>query len=208
MDFLSHIMQQILNFFYGLTAMAGFANYGVAIMLLTFIIKMALYPLTVKQVKSMKSLQDLQPKMKALQEKYKGNKEKLNKEMAELYKTAGVNPLAGCLPMLIQMPFLIAIFYALRDFQYVQEPNFLWISSLAAPDTLYILPAISAFTTFYQQHQTTSEMTQQNKMMMIFMPLFVGYISLSFPAGLVLYWSFGNIIQIIQQWWMYRKPAV
>ncbi|MDU2065481.1 MAG: YidC/Oxa1 family membrane protein insertase [Sporomusaceae bacterium] len=202
-------MQEVLVFFYGLTAMTGYANYGLAILLLTFVIKMALYPLTVKQVKSMKAMQELQPKMKALQEKYKGDKEKLNKEMAELYRSAGVNPLAGCLPLVIQMPFLIAIFYALRDFSFGDNASFLWIADLASPDHLYVLPVLSAATTFYQQYQTMTEATQQNKMMMIFMPLFVGYISLTFPAGLVLYWSFGNIIQIAQQWWMYReKPAV
>jgi YidC/Oxa1 family membrane protein insertase len=209
MDPISHFLQQILLFFYGLTEMLGFPSYGVAIILLTIVIKMSLYPLTVKQVKSMKSMQELQPKIKELQTKLKGNPEKLNKEMAALYKTAGVNPLAGCLPLIVQMPFLIGIFYAIRDFQYVDQTSFLWFTDLAHPDPFYILPVISAITTYLQQKQTTTEMTQQNKMMMIFMPLFVGYISITFPAGLVLYWSVGNMIQIAQQWWMYRKkPAV
>lgn len=207
MDFISHILQQILLFFYGITEMLGFANYGVAIILLTIVIKMALYPLTVKQVKSMKSMQELQPKIKEMQAKYKGNPEKLNKEMAAFYKTAGVNPLAGCLPLIIQMPFLIGIFYAIRDFQYADQTGFLWLSDLSHPDPYYILPVLSALTTYIQQKQTTTEMTQQNKMMMIFMPLFVGYISFTFPSGLVLYWSVGNLIQIAQQWFMYRKKA-
>jgi YidC/Oxa1 family membrane protein insertase len=206
--YISHFLQQILLFFYGLTEMIGFPSYGVAIILLTIVIKMSLYPLTVKQVKSMKSMQELQPKVKELQAKFKGNPEKLNKEMAALYKTAGVNPLAGCLPLIVQMPFLIGIFYAIRDFQYVDQTSFLWFTDLAHPDPLYILPVVSAVTTYLQQKQTTTDMTQQNKMMMIFMPLFVGYISITFPAGLVLYWSVGNMIQIAQQWWMYRKPAV
>ncbi|WP_122628459.1 YidC/Oxa1 family membrane protein insertase [Lucifera butyrica] len=200
-------MQSILTFFYNLTAAWGFANYGVAIIILTVIIKMVLYPLTVKQVKSMKAMQELQPKMREIQEKYKGNPEKLQKETALLYKDAGVNPLAGCLPLVIQMPFLIAIFYAIRDYHYVQQPSFLWLADLAKPDHTYILPALSALTTYIQQRQTMTDMTQQNKMMMIFMPLFIGYISISFPAGLVLYWAVSNMIQIFQQWWMYRKPA-
>lgn len=207
MDFISHILQQILLFFYGITEMFGFANYGVAIILLTIVIKMALYPLTVKQVKSMKSMQEMQPKIKEMQAKYKGNPEKLNKEMAAFYKTAGVNPLAGCLPLIIQMPFLIGIFYAIRDFQYAGQTSFLWLQDLSQPDPYYILPVVSALTTYIQQKQTTTEMTQQNKMMMIFMPLFVGYISFTFPSGLVLYWSVGNLIQIAQQWFMYRKKA-
>jgi len=209
MDPISNFLQQILLFFYGLTEMIGFPSYGMAIIMLTIVIKMSLYPLTVKQVKSMKSMQELQPKVKELQAKLKGNPEKLNKEMAALYKEAGVNPLAGCLPLIVQMPFLIGIFYAIRDFQYADQTSFLWFTDLAHPDPYYILPVISAVTTYLQQKQTTTDMSQQNKMMMIFMPLFVGYISLSFPAGLVLYWSVGNIIQIAQQWWMYRKqPAV
>jgi len=209
MDPISHFLQQILLFFYGLTETIGFPSYGMAIIMLTIVIKMSLYPLTVKQVKSMKSMQELQPKVKELQAKLKGNPEKLNKEMAALYKEAGVNPLAGCLPLIVQMPFLIGIFYAIRDFQYVDQTSFLWFTDLAHPDPFYILPVVSALTTYLQQKQTTADMSQQNKMMMIFMPLFVGYISLYFPAGLVLYWSVCNIIQIAQQWWMYRKkPAV
>lgn len=208
MDFLSNIMQNALTFFYNLTASAGYASYGVAIILLTIAIKMLMYPLTVKQVKSMKAMQDIQPKMKELQEKYKGNPEKLNKELANLYKEAGVNPLAGCLPLLVQMPFLIAIFFAIRDYQYAQlPPSFLWMSDLAQPDHTYILPVLSALTTYIQQKQTTTEMTQQNKMMLIFMPIFIGYISLTFPGGLVLYWVVSNITQIAQQWFMYRNSA-
>lgn len=206
--FLSNIMQTALTFFYNLTVNMGVASYGIAIILLTIAIKAVLYPLTVKQVKSMKAMQDIQPKMKQLQEKYKGNPEKLNKELASLYKEAGVNPLAGCLPLIVQMPFLIAIFFAIRDYHYVQQPpSFLWMTDLAQPDPTYILPILSALTTYIQQKQTTAEMTQQTKMMMIFMPLFIGYISLSFPGGLVLYWVVSNLFQIFQQWFMYRNKS-
>jgi membrane protein insertase, YidC/Oxa1 family, C-terminal domain len=201
------ILQDILTFFYNLTEKIGVANYGLAIVLMTVVIKSALYPLTAKQVRSMKGLQTLQPKMKELQEKYKGNPEKLQKEMAILYKEQGVNPLAGCLPLIVQMPILIGIFYAIRDFHYINTPAFLWVHDLAQHDPTYILPVLSAATTFYQQKQTTTEMTQQNRMMMIFMPIFIGWVSTTFPAGLVVYWVMSNIIQIIQQWWMYREPA-
>lgn len=208
MDFLSNIMQTALTFFYNLTKSAGFPSYGIAIIFLTVAIKMALYPLTVKQVKSMKAMQELQPKLKELQEKYKGNPEKLQKEMGNLYKEAGVNPLSGCLPLLVQMPFLIAIFFAIRDFHYEEQyQSFLWLSNLAQPDPTYILPVLSAATTWIQSKQTMTEATQQNKMMLIFMPLFIGYISLTFPGGLVLYWVVSNVIQIAQQWWMYRSTA-
>lgn len=149
-------------------------------------------------------MQDLQPKMKELQEKYKGNSEKLNKEMAILYKDSGVNPLAGCLPLIVQMPILMGIFFAIRDYQYAHLPSFLWIADLSGPDPLYILPILSAATTYIQQKQTSSDMNQQAKMMMNFMPLFIGYISITFPGGLVLYWVVSNTFQIAQQWWMYR----
>ena len=203
-DSASGLLQDLLTFFYGVTASLGMANYGIAIILITLVIKLALYPLTVKQVKGMKAMQDLQPKMKELQEKYKGNSEKLNKEMAILYKDSGVNPLAGCLPLIVQMPILMGIFFAIRDYQYAHLPSFLWIADLSGPDPLYILPILSAATTYIQQKQTSSDMNQQAKMMMNFMPLFIGYISITFPGGLVLYWVVSNTFQIAQQWWMYR----
>lgn len=212
MDFLSGIVKNLLTFFYNLTVSAGVPSYGLAIILLTIAIKMLLYPLTVKQVKSMKAMSDIQPKMKALQEKYKDNKEKLSKEMAELYRTAGVNPLAGCLPLIVQMPVLIAIFFAIKEYNYVGDSSFLWLKNLSQDnpsDPFYIIPVLSALTTYIQQKQTTTDMTSaQNKMMMIFMPLFIGYITITFPAGLGIYWVVGNLVQIAQQWWMYRKPAV
>lgn len=199
-------LQDILTFFYNLTSSFGWANYGAAIILLTIVIKMLLYPLTAKQVKSMKAMQELQPKMKAMQEKYKDNPEKLQKEMTAMYKETGINPLAGCLPLIVQMPILIGIFYAIRDYTYLNPPpQFFWIADLAKADTTYILPVLSALTTYIQQKQTTTEVTQQTKMMMIFMPLFIGYISITFPAGLVLYWVVSNLVQIAQQWWMYRQ---
>ena len=152
----------------------------------------------------MKGMQDLQPKMKKLQEQYKNNPQLMQQKIGELYKEAGVNPLAGCLPLIIQMPILMGMFYALQNFSYTGTPGFMWLPTLSDPDPLYILPVLSALTTFLQQKQTTTEMNQQMKIMMIFMPIFIGYISLNFPAGLVLYWVTMNIVQIIQQWWMYR----
>jgi YidC/Oxa1 family membrane protein insertase len=212
LDFLSGIIKNLLTFFYNLTVSAGIPSYGVAIILLTVAIKMLLYPLTVKQVKSMKAMTDIQPKMKELQEKYKDNKEKLSKEMAELYKNAGVNPLAGCLPLIVQMPVLIAIFYAIKEFNYVGDSSFLWLTSLSQDnpsDPFYMIPLLSGLTTYVQQKQTmTDTSSAQNKMMMVFMPVFIGYITITFPAGLGIYWVVGNLVQIAQQWWMYRKPAV
>lgn len=117
-------LQAILTVFYNISGYIGFANYGVAIILMTIVIKILLYPLTVKQIKSMKAMQDLQPKMKELQEKFKDKPEKLQQEMAALYKNSGVNPLAGCLPLLAQMPILMGIFFAIRDYSYIGDPTF------------------------------------------------------------------------------------
>ncbi len=201
------VLQDILNVFYQLTATLGFPSYGLAIILMTFVIKMIMYPLTVKQVKSMKGMQILQPKMKELQTKYKDKPEKLQQEMIKLYKETGVNPMAGCLPLVLQMPIFIIIFYGLRDFTFNGATSFLWLTDLAQPDPLYILPVLSALTTYYQQKQTSTEMNQQAKMMLMFMPLFIGYISTTFSSGLVLYWVTMNTVQIVQQWWMSRDAA-
>ena len=198
-------MQTVLTYCYNLTVSMGFANYGVAIIVMTVLIKMLLYPLTVKQIRSMKAMSELQPKMKALQEKYKDDKVKLQSEISNLYKVSGVNPLSGCLPLVVQMPILIAIFYAIRDYQYVGPTTFLWLADLANPDPTYVLPVISAATTFVQSLQTMPDTSSaQNKMMLYFMPVFIGYISLQFSAGLVLYWIITNLVQILQQWWMAR----
>ena len=203
---IENILHFVLETLHSLTDMAGVGSYGLAIILLTVIIKMILYPLTVKQVKSMKAMQDLSPKMKKIQEKYKDNPQVMQQKVGALYKEAGVNPLAGCLPLIIQMPILMGMYYALYNFTYPspEAAQFLWLPSMSESDPLYILPVLSAFTTFLQQKMTTTEMNQQMKVMMVVMPLFIGWISLTFPSGLVLYWVTMNVVQIAQQWWMYR----
>lgn len=200
MDFLSNIVQQIITFLYGLTNMLGVPSYGLAIVIMTVIVKLILYPLTKKQIESTKAMMSIQPKMKEIQEKYKDDKQRLNMELANLYKNEGVNPLAGCLPLLVQMPIMIGIFYGIRDFSYAGPSNFLWMETISNPDPMYILPILSALTTFIQSKQTMPDTSSpQNKIMLYFMPLFIGYISLNFPAGLVIYWVVMNIMQIGQQ---------
>ncbi len=220
MEFISSIFEpivQLLEFilgvFHDVLSTAGIESYGVAIIVLTIIIKTIFYPLTVKQVKSMKGMQELQPKMKALQEKFKSDPKRLQQEMGKLYKEAGVNPMAGCLPLLAQMPFLMAMFYALQRIDYGGDPSFLWIANLSNPDPMYILPILSAISTFIVQRQSTansgSAQTQmQMKIMAVVMPLFIGWISLNFAAGLVIYWIVNNLMQILQQWWMYRHEDI
>lgn len=204
-----HILQMILGAFYSVTSAAGLESYGYPIILLTILIKLVTYPLTVKQVKSMKAMQEIQPKMKKIQEKYKNNPQMLQQKTGELFRNAGVNPLAGCLPLLVQMPILMGMYYALFNFTFpsAAAAAFFWLPNMSEPDPFYILPVLSAATTYLQQKMTSTEMNAQMKIMMTIMPLFIGWISLKFPSGLVLYWVTMNVVQIIQQWWMYRSEG-
>ena len=206
-DPLVQVFRLVFEGFYNLTAAVGFANYGIAIILMTILVKALMYPLTAKQVRSMKAMQDLQPALKKLQKDYKNNPQLLQQKMAELYKEAGANPLAGCLPLLIQMPILMGVYYCLYGYSYSGDPTFLWLTSLSDTDPLYVLPILSALTTYIQQKQTMASNGQDNQQMKIMsymMPLFIGWISLNFPSGLVVYWVTMNLCQIAQQWYMFR----
>ena len=203
---ITNLFVAALNALYSLLNNFGVGSYGLAIIILTVIIKIILYPLTKKQIQSMKAMQEIAPKMKKLQEKYNDDPAALQQKMMQLYQKAGVNPLAGCLPMLIQMPILMALYYTFFSFDYGgAQPSFLWIPSLSDTDPMYILPILAALTTLLMQKITTVEMTQQTKIMMIFFPLFMGFISLNLPAGLVLYWATQNVVQILQQLIIYRN---
>lgn len=206
-DPLVQVFRLVFEGFYNLTAAVGFANYGIAIILMTILVKALMYPLTAKQVRSMKAMQELQPALKKLQKDYKNNPQLLQQKMAELYKEAGVNPLAGCLPLLIQMPILMGVYYCLYGYSYSGDPTFLWLTSLSDTDPMYVLPILSALTTYIQQKQTMANNGQDNQQMKIMsymMPLFIGWISLNFPSGLVVYWVTMNLCQIAQQWYMFR----
>lgn len=203
---ITDLFTAILNALYSVLEKFGVGSYGLAIIILTVIIKILLYPLTKKQLESMRGMQEIAPKLKKLQEKHKDNPQLLQQKMIQLYQEAGVNPMAGCLPMLIQMPILMAMYYTFFSFDYGGgAPSFLWIPNLSETDPTYMLPLVAAFTTFLMQKLSTVEMNQQTKIMMIFFPLFMGFISLNLPAGLVLYWATQNIVQIVQQFLIYRN---
>lgn len=205
--FLADIMRVCLEYAYKLTDDLGFPSYGIAIIVLTIIIKTALLPLAVKQIKSMKAMQEIQPLMQQIQKKYKNDPKKLREEMSKLYKEHGANPASGCLPLLIQMPFLVSIYYALQGFPYdPAHESFLWLESLAVPDSTYILPILSAASTFVISWQTTPKDAPGNqKTMLIVMPLMIGWMSLNFPSGLVIYWIVVNLYQLVQQTIMFRE---
>ena len=201
-------MTQVLNFFYNLTKQIGFPSYGLAIIFLTVAFKMLLYPLSVKQMRSLKITQHLQPKIKAVQEKHKKDPQKAQAAVMEIYKQYGANPLSGCLPLLIQMPILIALYQTLYKFEFPEKAHaaFLWIQNLKEPDHLYIMPVLAAVTTFALQKMTTNMKDPTQKTMLYGMPLFIGFITYRFPAGLGLYWVMTNVVGAIQQYFINRQP--
>jgi len=193
-------------------------NYGIDIILLTIFIKIIFYPLSVKSYKSMKEMQKLQPQILKLKEKYKNDRQKLNQEMMELYKRKKINPMGGCLPILIQIPVFFALYKALSGaIEMRHAPFFLWIDDLSAPEDLYtifvagfglpirILPLFMGVTQFIQQKMTPTGADPLQEKMMLFMPIFFTFLFWGFPSGLVLYWLINNVISIAQQYYINRK---
>jgi YidC/Oxa1 family membrane protein insertase len=183
------------------------ANWGWAILLQTLVINLALLPLRLSQMKSMLKMQRVAPQIKSIQEKYKKyslrdpRKAEMNEEISALYKKEGVNPAGGCLPLLIQMPFLFAYYRMLNVAMDLRHAPWLWVHDLSSPDPRYILPIAIVVTMFFMQRMTPQagmDPTQQ-KMMNFMMPAMMGYISFNLPAGLSLYWAMGQLIGIVQQ---------
>ncbi|MED6339652.1 MAG: membrane protein insertase YidC [SAR324 cluster bacterium] len=177
-------------------------NYGVAIIILTTIVRLVLFPLTFKGMKSMKRMQQLTPRMKKLQEKYKNNKEKLNKEMMELYRKNRVNPLGGCLPMLLQLPVFFALYSSLSSAVELRHAPFIfWISDLSQPDGLGITPILMGASMYIQQKMTpqTAMMDSTQAKVMQMLPFIFTIFTFTFPSGLTLYWVTSNILSIAQQ---------
>ncbi len=174
-------------------------NYGIVIILFSIIIKVAFFPLSYKGMKSMKHMQQLQPKMKKIQEQYKKDPGKLNQETMALYKKHGVNPLGGCLPLLLQMPVFFALYSVLANtIELRQAPFVFWINDLAIKDPYFVLPALMGIAMFFQQKMTTVDPKQ--KFMIYLMPPFMVFIFSSLPAGLNLYWLIYNILSIGEQY--------
>ncbi len=187
-------------------------NYGLAIIMLTVLINMALFPLRYKSVVASQKMQKLQPKMKAIQAKYKKLKstdpkrQQMNSEVMALYKEHGVNPLGGCLPLLLQMPFLFAFYNLLNvAIELRQAPFFAWIQDLSAPDPTYILPILMVVSMMLMQKMTPMPSADPlQAKMMLFMPLIFGFMMATQSSGLVLYWFTSNLVNILQQVGMNR----
>jgi len=208
-DFIAQLLLQLLGFFFGLVH-----NWGLAIIILSVAVYLLLFPLSMKQMRSMKEMQILQPKIEALRKELKDNPQKLNKEVMELYKEHKVNPLGGCLPLLLQMPIFFALYQALIRSVALRGAHFLWIKDLSAPDRAFvlknsipflgnqvnILPVLMAIGMFIQQKismaKTTGEAAQQQKMMIIIMPIMFGVIFYQMPSGLVLYWFVNSMLML------------
>lgn len=191
-------------------------NYGIAIILFTIVIKLLLVPLTFKQLQSTKKMAEIQPQLKEIQAKYKDNAEKLNQKTMELYQKHKINPVAGCLPLLIQMPILFGLFAVLREpgiyageaiLAASKEP-FLWMASLNDPDK-WVLPILAALTTYFSIKSTSASNpqgaeNQTMKTMNMVMPFMILWWGRGFPAGLCLYWVVSNLFQMIQQMVMHK----
>ncbi len=210
-------LEIMIKFFYKLTK-----NYGLSIILMTIVIKIILHPLTYKSFQSMKKMSALQPKINEIREKYKNNPQQMNKEISALYKKEKVNPMGGCLPMLLQLPIFYALYTLLSSMIELRNESFLWIKDLSLPDTvatikasipllgyringqgftdINILPFIMTATTLLQSRLTSGDQSsQQGKMMTYLFPLMFFFIFWNMPSGLVLYWTVQNILTIGQQ---------
>ena len=208
-DFIAQLLLQLLGFFYSLVH-----NWGLAIIILSISVYFLLFPLSIKQMRSMKEMQLLQPKIEALRQEFKDNPQQLNKEIMELYKEHKVNPLGGCLPLLLQMPIFFALYQALIRSVALRGAHFLWIKDLSSPDKAFIfknsipflgnqvniLPILMAIGMFVQQKismaKATGEAAQQQQMMSIIMPIMFGVIFYQMPSGLVLYWFVNSLFML------------
>ena len=181
-------------------------NYGLDIIILAIVLKVLFTPLTHKSQQSMKEMQKLQPEVKKLQQKYKEDKQALNREIMELYKRRKVNPFGGCLPLLLQLPVFYALYGAfLNAIELRHSPFVLWIRDLADKDPTYITPLLMGATMYFQQKITTVSADPSQAKMMTFMPLIFIFIFLNFPSGLVLYWLVTNVLTIGHQMYINRK---
>jgi YidC/Oxa1 family membrane protein insertase len=182
-------------------------NFGIAIILLTLFIKLLTFPLTQKSFVSMQNMKKIAPDVKELQKKYSHDKAMLGQKQMELYKEKGINPMAGCLPMLIQMPVWIALYQMLwNSVELYQQPFALWITDLTRPDPYYVLPIVMGVSMLIQQaFQPTPEDQPQMKYVMWAMPIFLTFIMLKMPSGLSLYILTNNILTIFQQMYIKRR---
>jgi YidC/Oxa1 family membrane protein insertase len=188
--------------FWALETVHGWVgNWGLAIILVTLLIKLAFYKLSETSGRSMARMRKLQPRMQALQERYKDDRAALSQHLMELYKREKINPAAGCLPMLVQIPFFIAFYWVLLEsVEMRQAPFFLWINDLSSRDPYFVLPILMGAAMWFQQKLNPAPPDPvQAKVMQIMPVMFTGFFAF-FPSGLVLYWLTNSLLSIAQQW--------
>ena len=182
-------------------------NFGVSIIIVTILIKIMLLPLTLKQDKSMKEMKKLQPELEKIKKDYAHDKQMLNIKTMELYKEHKVNPLGGCLPLLLQLPILFALFGVLRNGIIPKDSSFLWLK-LSVPDPFYVLPVLNGAVSFFQQKlMGSADSNPQMKNMMYIFPIMMIMFSLKMPSGLQLYWLTSSILAVVQQYFIMKKGA-
>ncbi len=190
----------LLNWLHGLVH-----NWGVAIILLTVIIKLVFFPLSAASYKSMAKMRKLAPRLQHLKERYGDDRQKLHEAMMKIYKEEKINPLGGCLPILVQIPVFIALYWVLLGaVELRQAPFALWITDLSVPDPYYILPIVMAITSFIQVKLSPVSPDPVQQKIMMAMPILFSIMFIFFPAGLVLYWLINNVLSILQQWHINR----
>jgi len=200
--FIAKPLHSLLSFIQGIVV-----NWGLAIMCLTFIVRGAMYPLTKAQYTSMAKMRMLQPKLQAMRERIGDDRQRMSQEMMELYKKEKVNPLGGCLPIFLQMPIFISLYWALMEsVELRHSPFFGWIHDLSAQDPYYILPILMGASMFMIQKMSPTTVTDpMQQKIMTFMPVMFTFFFLFFPSGLVLYWLVSNIVTLIQQTLIYKN---
>lgn len=181
-------------------------NWGWAIVIVTLLIKLAFYHLSAKSYRSMAGMRKLQPRLQMLKERYGDDRQKLTQATMELYKNEKINPLGGCLPIIVQIPVFIALYWVLLEsVELRQAPFILWIKDLSVQDPYFILPVIMGLTMFIQQKLNPAPPDPVQAKVMMFLPVFFTFLFITFPAGLVLYWVVNNALSILQQWYITRK---
>lgn len=205
--FLAKIIGYVMSFIYSLVN-----NYGLSVIILTFLVRLCLLPLYNRQNKYTAAMADLQPKIKDIQTKYAADRNTMNEKLNEVYQDAGVSPLAGCLPMVIQLPIILGLFALLRNpltYMTAQEmitavhESFLWVPDLSQPDS-WILPLLAGITTYFSSAQT-ADPSGSMAAMKYFFPVMIFLFGRSFPAGLALYWAVGNFFTMIQTFYFNQK---
>jgi YidC/Oxa1 family membrane protein insertase len=199
--FIAKPLLDMLNFFYKYVG-----NYGISIIILSTLIKIVFIPFSTISHRSMKKMSKLQPQINALRDRYKKDRDKLNQEIMKLYQENKVNPASGCLPILVQIPVFFALYRALLGaIELRHAPFYFWIIDLSAKDPLYITPIFMGATMVLQQKMTPTTGDPRQAQIMMFMPIVFTALFLSFPVGLVIYWTVNNILTIGHQYWMNRS---